>query len=113
MSLPIPGTPRIRSGQPGWRLALLLMAVPVIPAAAQTTCEPVADRGDRTLGCVITAREALGSLPRDSALYWHITSYPTREAAAPRSTAVASLERHWLFTIARARWRAAGGRGRP
>lgn len=116
MSLPIPVTPRVRSGPPGWRLALLLMAVPVIPAAAQTTCEAVADRGDRTLGCFITAREELGSLPRDSALYWHITSYPTREAAAtaaakaPRSTAVASLERHWLFTIASARWRAAGGR---
>jgi hypothetical protein len=107
-------TPRHRL--PGWLLATVLQAVVVAPATAQTTCEPVADRGDRTLGCFITARQELGALPRDSTLYWHITSYPTLEAAtraaakAPRSTAVSSLGRQWLFTVANAQWRPAGGR---
>ena len=107
---------RLRSGLPAWCLVISLTVVPIMPAAAQTTCEPVADRGDRRLGCFITAREELGPLPRDSALYWHIISYPSLEAAAmaaaktPRSTAVASLGGQWLFTIASARWRPRGGR---
>jgi hypothetical protein len=86
-------------------------------AAAQTRdCEPVADRAGRTLGCFITAREELGALPRDSALYWHITTFPTLAAASaaaakvPRSTAVESLGLNWLFTIANGRWRPPGGR---
>jgi hypothetical protein len=85
-------------------------------AAGQTRdCEPVADRAGRTLGCFITAREELGPLPRDSTLYWHITKYPSLAAAAaaagkaPRSTAVASLGLHWLFTIANRQWRPPGG----
>ena len=97
--------------------ALLLTAAGVAPVAAQTiTCEPVANRGDRTLGCFITARQELGALPRDSALYWHLTTYPTLAAAQaaasklPRSTAVTSLGMHWLFTLANGRWRPPGGR---
>jgi len=98
-------------------VAVLLVAVAAGPVAAQTSgCESVADRAGRTLGCFITAREELGALPRDSALYWHITSYPTLDAAAaaaakaPRSSAVASLGLNWLFAIADARWRPSGGR---
>jgi hypothetical protein len=96
--------------------ALLLAGAGVVPVAAQTTCEPVANRGDRTLGCFITARQELGALPRDSALYWHLTTYPTLTAAQaaaatlPRSTAVTSLGKHWLFTLASGRWRPPGGR---
>jgi quercetin dioxygenase-like cupin family protein len=83
-------------------------------AAAQTeTCQPVSQRAGREFGCFITARADLGALPGDSSLFWHIDAYATRTAAeaakGPRSTAVQSLGRIWLFTIAQAHWRAAGG----
>ena len=99
-----------------WGVIALVQAIAAGPAAGQTTCEPVAARAGRTVGCFITAREELGVLPRDSALFWHITSYPSLEAAAaattkaPRSTAVASLGLTWLFTIANGAWRPPGGR---
>jgi hypothetical protein len=84
-------------------------------AAAQTEgCEPVAQRAGRAFGCFITAREELGALPRDSALYWHIDAFPTwalaETAKVPRSTVVRSLDRIWLFTIAEAGWRPASGK---
>ena len=84
------------------------------PATAQTAgCEPVARRAGRQLGCFITAREDLGALPKDSALYWHIDSFASEakanEAKASRSTVVRSLGRIWLFTIAEAKWRPSGG----
>jgi hypothetical protein len=92
---------------------LLLSGLPVAAAAQTEGCEPVAQRAGRWLGCFITARETLGALPRDSALYWHIDGYARRAAAAaakgPRSTVIESLGRVWLFTIAEARWRPAGG----
>ena len=85
------------------------------PVAAQTaTCVPVAERAGREVGCFITAREELGTLPRDSAFYWHIDAFPSRAAAeaarARRSTVVRSLGRDWLFTIAEAAWRPGTGR---
>jgi quercetin dioxygenase-like cupin family protein len=101
----------------GLVFASVLLALQTVAAAAQTRdCEPVADRAGRTLGCFITAREELGPLPRDSALYWHVTSFPTLATAAaaaakaPRSTAITSLGLNWLFTIANAGWRSDGGR---
>jgi hypothetical protein len=96
--------------------ASALLARQTAAAAAQTNCEPVADRAGRSLGCFITAREALGPLPPDTALYWHIDTYPTLASAkvaaakTPRGTAVASLGRSWLFTIAGAGFRSPGGR---
>ena len=53
----------------------------VVMAQTGVTCEPVAQRGDRTLGCYITARESLGHVPADAILYWHIDSFPTLAAA--------------------------------
>jgi hypothetical protein len=85
-------------------------------AAAQTggTCVSVAERAGRELGCFITAREELGALPRDSALYWHIDAFTSPSAAdsakARRSTVVRSLGRIWLFTIAERGWRPASGK---
>lgn len=80
---------------------------------AQTGCEPVAQRGSRELGCYITARQELGSLPRDTLLYWHIDSFPGLAAAeaarAPRSSVVQSLGASWLFTIAEKSWQAPAG----
>jgi hypothetical protein len=84
-------------------------------AAAQTVgCVPVAQRAGQEFGCFITAREELGALPKDSALYWHIDAFPTAALAvaakAPRSTVVRSLGRNWLFTIAGQRWRPVSGK---
>ena len=82
-------------------------------ATAQAGCEPVAERKGRELGCFISAREELGPLPGDSALYWHIDAFTTegqaQAARAERSTVVRSLGRIWLFTIGRAGWRPSGG----
>ena len=93
----------------------VMSAVMATSAAAQTEgCEPVAARAGRAFGCFITAREELGALPRDSALYWHIDAFPTQAlaeaATVPRSTVVRSLDRIWLFTIAEAGWRPATGK---
>lgn len=86
------------------------------PAYAQTggSCVPVAQRAGQTLGCYITAREELGALPRDTALFWHIDAFSTRDSAeaakGSRGTVVESLGRIWLYTIAPSRWRTASGR---
>jgi quercetin dioxygenase-like cupin family protein len=81
--------------------------------AQSESCVPVTQRAGREFGCFITAREELGALPKDSALYWHIDAFATRAAAeaakAQRSTVVRSLGRIWLFTIAQAGWRPANG----
>jgi quercetin dioxygenase-like cupin family protein len=96
--------------------AIAAVAASGTPLRAQTdgTCVPVAERAGRTYGCFITARQELGRLPASPALYWHLDTYPTRDAAqsaaAARSTVVQSLGRTWLFTIAPARWRPRGGR---
>ena len=92
-----------------------IAAVIASSAAAQTTtCEPVAQRSGREFGCFITARQELGALPRDSALYWHLDAFDTPAAAAAaktgRSSVVQSLGRTWLFTIAEAGWRPGSGK---
>lgn len=93
--------------------AALTLAISSALGAQTVGCEPVSQRAGREFGCFITAREELGRLPRDSALYWHLDAYPTRTAAqaarGPRGTVVESLGRTWLFTIAGARWRPSGG----
>ena len=99
-----------------WSAASLLISCLVGDVAmAQTgvTCEPVAQRGDRTLGCYITARESLGHVPADAILYWHIDSFPTLAAAeaarSGRATAVSSLGSAWLFTLADSAWHSKTG----
>lgn len=85
-------------------------------AATQTggSCEPVAERAGRAFGCFITAREDVGALPKDSALYWHLDAFNTEAAAeaakAHRSTVVRPLGRLWLFTIAERGWQPASGK---
>jgi len=94
---------------------LVALALPCSILQAQTggTCEPVAQRGDRVLGCYITARQSLGRLPADAVLYWHIDSFPTLAAAeaarSGRATAVSSLGTAWLFTLADSAWHAKAG----
>jgi hypothetical protein len=99
------------------RLILFLTGLIIVPrpGLAQTdgTCVPVAQRGTRVLGCYITARQELGALPRDTALFWHITSFATLDAAQTRaggrSLATESLGSAWLFTIAPRAWSAGAG----
>ena len=105
----------------GWTMARVLIGAAGIPSlvatsvAAQTvSCVPVAQRAGQEFGCFITAREELGALPKDSALYWHIDAFTTPAAAerakvAQRSTVVQSLGRSWLFTIGERGWRPASG----
>ena len=94
---------------------LVALAIPCSILQAQTggTCVPVAQRGDRVLGCYITARQSLGPLPADAVLYWHIDSFPTLAAAeaarAGRATAVLSLGSAWLFTLADSAWHSKTG----
>jgi hypothetical protein len=96
--------------------ALVTLALGVaVAATAQTVgCVPVAERAGQEFGCFITAREELGRLPEDSALYWHIDAFDSEAAAgrarAARSSVVRSLGRIWLFTIAERDWRPATGR---
>ncbi|HWE43813.1 MAG TPA: hypothetical protein VG432_15005 [Gemmatimonadaceae bacterium] len=99
-----------------FRLVYLLGAIAcgMVPSRglhAQTdgTCIPLAEREGREFGCFITARQELGALPKDTALYWHLDTFPTRPAAdrarVARSSIVESLGRTWLFTIAPSGWR--------
>ena len=94
------------------RAALALMAAP-LRAQTDGTCIPVAERAGRAFGCFITAREELGRLPAKPHLYWHLDTFATKAAAerarGSRSTVVESLGKIWLFTIARADWRARAG----
>lgn len=95
-------------------LGLALCGPPPAISAQTKDCEPVADRGSRTLGCYITAREELGPLAKSPPLYWHIDRFGTRDSAVaargPRGTVVESLGQIWLFTLADSSWRPASGR---
>jgi len=76
-----------------------------------TGCPHISERRTE-LGCYTTAVEIIGELPQ-LPLYWHLDNYPTRAAAEAakqaRGTVVESLGKVWLFTIADADWRPAGG----
>jgi quercetin dioxygenase-like cupin family protein len=91
---------------------LILTAAPAALAQTGGTCIPVGERGTLEMGCFITAREVFDTLP-EVPLFWHLDIYPTRAAAdaakSQRGTVVDSLGQIWLFTIAEAGWRPAGG----
>jgi quercetin dioxygenase-like cupin family protein len=98
--------------------ALAALSLSTTPLHAQTdgTCVPIAERAGRKLGCFITARHELGPLRNQPALYWHVERFATladaRRAAArdSRSTAVESLQQHWVFTIAPRGWHSRPGK---
>jgi len=64
-------------------------------------CLPVNQRTGLP-GCWIIAEEPLGPLPGTS-LFWHLSTYPSREAAEaakrPGATLLEALDQIWLFTI--------------
>jgi quercetin dioxygenase-like cupin family protein len=94
-------------------LAVIAFVLPASAAAQAVNCEPVSQRAGRELGCFITAREDLGALPKDSALYWYIDRFGSeakaKRAKISRSTVVQSLGRTWLFTVGGTAWRSSGG----
>jgi quercetin dioxygenase-like cupin family protein len=94
-------------------VSLVLISPGSLLAQTEGTCVPVSERAGREFGCFITAREELGALPAQPPLYWHLDTFPTtaaaRAAKGPRGTVVESLGRIWLFTIAEAEYRPAGG----
>ena len=94
-------------------LSLAILSAGSPGAQTAGTCVPVSERAGREFGCFITAREELGALPSQSALYWHLDTFPTlaaaRAATGPRGTVVESIGRIWLFTIADADYRPRGG----
>ena len=85
------------------------------PAASRIPggCSTPATERPGEIGCYLTASAPLGGVPAQPPVFWHLDAYPTRAAAeAARGaggTVVESLGRVWLFTIAPAAWRPAGG----
>lgn len=104
---------RFSSAYPLALFALLADAAPTPEDPTQDVrCVPVAERGDRKLGCYVTATQEIGLLGATS-VYWHIYSYPTRAAAESlrgrNAMVVESLGRVWGFAIAEAGWKASSG----
>ena len=96
---------------------LLALASIATPLAAQSDalCPPAVERGGRTVGCAVLARNDLGRLLIRPPLYWHIDVYSLRSAAEhvahadKRSTVVEAYGKVWLFTIAPFEWRSPDG----
>jgi len=80
--------------------------------AAGFACFAMAPAQAARPGANTIATAVLGELPQ-TPLYWHLDVYPTRAAAeaakGARGTVVEAFDRVWLFTIAEANWRPAGG----
>jgi len=80
---------------------------------APLSCTIPASQRRQETGCYITAIEVLKNLPKGP-LFWHLYTYPTREAAErakgnSSGTVVNSLGKIWLFKIAPADWQPASG----
>jgi hypothetical protein len=76
-------------------------------------CDVPASKRTADTGCYLLATESLQKLPAKE-VFWHLYTYPTREAAesarnGPSGTVVESLGKIWLFTIAGANWKPAAG----
>lgn len=89
----------------------------IVGAAAQEEgtggrCVPVAERGERKLGCYVIGREQIGALPSGE-VYWHIDTFPdlaaAETAAGPRGVAVQAFGESWLLTIEAGGWRSGSG----
>jgi len=80
---------------------------------APLSCTIPASQRRQEEGCYITAVEILKTLPK-SPLFWHLYTYPTREAAerakgTSSGTVVESMGKIWLFKIAPSDWQPASG----
>jgi quercetin dioxygenase-like cupin family protein len=81
-------------------------------ATSGSACRPLSEKRSE-IGCYILSAQPLGGRP-EGALFWHLDTYPTLEAAeaakGARGTVVEAFGRVWLLTIAEGEWRAAGGK---
>lgn len=84
----------------------------IVCLAVVSACSDVALAQTKRPGANAIATVVLGELPQ-TPLYWHLDVYPTRAAAeaakSARGTVVEAFDRVWLFTLAEAEWRPAGG----
>lgn len=84
----------------------------IVCLAVVSACSNVALAQNKRPGANAIATVVLGELPQ-TPLYWHLDVYPTRAAAeaakGARSAVVEAFDRVWLFTLAEAEWRPAGG----
>jgi quercetin dioxygenase-like cupin family protein len=91
----------------------LILALAAVLPKPDVQCVPVAERGDKELGCYVLANKELGSLP-DEPVYWHLYVYKTRAAAeaakGDAGTVVESFGKVWLFAVAKAGWHPGGGK---
>ncbi|MGH7604358.1 MAG: hypothetical protein ACRENK_10225 [Gemmatimonadaceae bacterium] len=79
--------------------------------AAFGTCTPASERAGRVFGCFIIAEQKLGRLG-DSAMFWHVTRFPSRklaDAANDGGTVIEAYGQAWLLNIAGPTWRSARG----
>jgi quercetin dioxygenase-like cupin family protein len=65
------------------------------------------------MGCYLSAIQPIENVPEEP-VFWHLYTYPTRAAAEAAktessSTVAESLDKVWLFAIAKAQWRPAAG----
>jgi len=94
---------------------LVFLAAPAFaqapPGAPPGGCTMPVSQRTAEVGCYLTATEVLGALQGPQS--WHLYNYPTRAAAetakGPHGTVVESFGKVWLYTIADANWRPAGG----
>jgi quercetin dioxygenase-like cupin family protein len=93
-----------------WLLLLpvfvMLVSCESAPSQAEGTggvCVPVGERAGREFGCFILATQTVGVLG-DTPVYWHISRFPTREAAVsaapPSGTVVEAFDTVWLYVVA-------------
>ena len=79
-----------------------------VPGRCETPRTGPAD----AVGCYVAGTGQLGVAPA-TPLFWHLDTYPTlaaaRAARGERGTVAEAHGRIWLFTIAEAEWRPAGG----
>jgi quercetin dioxygenase-like cupin family protein len=81
------------------------------PETSGSACRPITEKRSE-VGCYILTHQPLGSLPA-TPLYWHLDTYPTREAAemakGSRGTVIETFGKTWLLTIAERGWHPSGG----
>ena len=91
---------------------LLLLEASFAWAQMPGRCElPVSERKS-DIGCYVAEIKTLGQLP-DLPLFWHLYTFPSREAAraanAPRFSVLEAFGKTWLFSIAPKDWRSPTG----
>lgn len=91
--------------------AVLVSAASLSGQSQTPTCIPASERAGRPFGCFLVAAQPIG--PVDPPVFWHVETFPTREAAAKarsaRGTALEAFGKQWLLTIAGSGWRSSGG----